>query len=230
MKTHDYEKFAESYSKLEIKDTYYLAYRDIPNLIKRYVVGNKALDFGCGSGRSTRFLKELGFNIVGLDHNSNMIKQAKKLDQNNSYELLMKEEFPFKDFSFDLIFSTAVFMEIPSKNKMDSIMIQMYRVLKIGGKVIIVTDAEGMYKKDCLSFTYPDKTEINSGDKVRLIVNDTGIEFQDYYWKEKDYLEVFSNSGFKVLEIFKPLGKKEDQYNWISENKHPHWTIFVLEK
>ncbi|MBD3299394.1 MAG: hypothetical protein GF341_12105, partial [candidate division Zixibacteria bacterium] len=53
---------AESYAKLEFPGTYYLAYRDIPELLKTHVTGRKALDFGCGTGRSTRFLKALGFD------------------------------------------------------------------------------------------------------------------------------------------------------------------------
>jgi len=31
------------------------------------VRGRKAVDFGCGAGRSTRFLRTLGFDAVGVD-------------------------------------------------------------------------------------------------------------------------------------------------------------------
>ena len=47
---------AEAYSKLEFHKTYYLVYRDLPNIIEEHVKGKKALDFGCGTGKSTRFL------------------------------------------------------------------------------------------------------------------------------------------------------------------------------
>lgn len=50
---------AGSYSKLEFPNTYYLAYRDIPEIISRHITGKLAVDFGCGTGRSTRFLKQL---------------------------------------------------------------------------------------------------------------------------------------------------------------------------
>lgn len=43
-------KRAEAYSKLEFPGTYYLAYRDLPKIIRRYVRGRKAIDFGCGTG------------------------------------------------------------------------------------------------------------------------------------------------------------------------------------
>ncbi len=58
---------AEAYAKLEFPGTYYLAYRDLPAIIDEHVRGREALDFGCGTGRSTRFLRRLGFGAVGVD-------------------------------------------------------------------------------------------------------------------------------------------------------------------
>jgi trans-aconitate methyltransferase len=52
----DNQTRAESYSKLEFPNTYYLAYRDLPKIITAHVKGKCAIDFGCGTGRSTRFL------------------------------------------------------------------------------------------------------------------------------------------------------------------------------
>jgi ubiquinone/menaquinone biosynthesis C-methylase UbiE len=71
---------AESYDRLEFPGTYYLAYRDLPSIISRYVRGGWALDFGCGTGRSTRFLQRLGFNTVGVDIADEMLALARKRD------------------------------------------------------------------------------------------------------------------------------------------------------
>lgn len=50
---------ADAYATLEFKNTYYLAYRDLPAIFQEHVHGSKAIDFGCGTGRSTRFLRQL---------------------------------------------------------------------------------------------------------------------------------------------------------------------------
>jgi SAM-dependent methyltransferase len=58
---------AQAYATLEFKNTYHLAYRDIPAILGEHVRGRKSLDFGCGTGRSTRFLRQLGFEVTGVD-------------------------------------------------------------------------------------------------------------------------------------------------------------------
>ncbi len=57
---------AASYAGLQFPGTYYLAYRDLPEIVGEGM-GRHALDFGCGTGRSTRFLTDLGFAAVGVD-------------------------------------------------------------------------------------------------------------------------------------------------------------------
>jgi SAM-dependent methyltransferase len=72
-------KRAEAYAKLEFPGTYYLAYRDLPEIIFEHVKGRKAIDFGCGTGRSTKFLQKLGFE-VGVDIAEDMLKKARQID------------------------------------------------------------------------------------------------------------------------------------------------------
>jgi len=37
---------ANAYSQLEFANTYYLAYRDLPEIVREHVTGTKAIDFG----------------------------------------------------------------------------------------------------------------------------------------------------------------------------------------
>jgi SAM-dependent methyltransferase len=57
------EERARAYATLQFPGTYYLAFRDLPALIRRYNHGRRALDFGCGTGRSTRFLRNFGLEF-----------------------------------------------------------------------------------------------------------------------------------------------------------------------
>ncbi len=71
---------AEAYAGLEYPGTYYLAFRDLPTIIRDHVRGDRALDFGCGTGRSTRFVRDLGFHTVGIDISEPMLAQARERD------------------------------------------------------------------------------------------------------------------------------------------------------
>jgi hypothetical protein len=62
---YDDEARSLAYATLEFPGMYFLAFRDLPSIIGEHVLGTKALDFGCGAGRSTRFLRGLGFEVVG---------------------------------------------------------------------------------------------------------------------------------------------------------------------
>ena len=109
---------AEAYSKLEFHKTYYLANRDLPNIIEEHVKGKKALDFGCGTGRSTRFLRKIGFMTVGIDISNEMIQIAKKLDSDGDYLLIKDGDFSkLSANSFDLVLSSFTFDNIPTMEK-----------------------------------------------------------------------------------------------------------------
>lgn len=76
---------AEAYARLEFPGTYYLAYRDLPALIGAASPGATALDFGCGAGRSSRFLRTLGYTVTGVDVSAEMLSQARRLDARGDY-------------------------------------------------------------------------------------------------------------------------------------------------
>ncbi len=59
---------ARAYADLGFPGTYDLAFRDIPALISKHVTGSRARDFGCGTGRSTRFLRDLGMTAIGIEY------------------------------------------------------------------------------------------------------------------------------------------------------------------
>jgi ubiquinone/menaquinone biosynthesis C-methylase UbiE len=232
MKSHDYGKFAKAYSELRIEGTYYLAYRDLPSVLKRHVNGKKALDYGCGSGRSTRFLKNLGFDVVGVDISKDMIKEALRHDKEGKYCRIKSGSVPFKNSTFDVIFSTMVFVEIPSKEEMTKILREFNRVLKDSGTVIIVTKTVEGYNGNWVSFNcdFPENKKLSSGERAKVCIKGSDIVLYDYFWAESDYNHVFSDSGFEVIESLKPMPEGNEGYNWLDELKHSRWVIYVLKK
>src|SRR5512146_3315912 len=97
---------AEEYAKLEFANTYYLAYRDLPAIFREHVTGRNALDFGCGTGRSTRFAKQLGFQVVGVDIAPKMIAKAREIDPKGDYRVTPDDDLSqLKAGTYDLVLS-----------------------------------------------------------------------------------------------------------------------------
>lgn len=230
--THDYQQFSEQYSDLQIEGTYFLAFMPVAELIGRYIgKGKRVLDFGCGTGRSTRFLQNLGFNVVGADINAAMLEQAQRV-ANTEYYLLDSTNLPFPKTSFDIVFQSFVLLEYPSISQMIETFKEFNRVLNDHGTMIVVTGSEDYYQRNWLSFEI-DNFEVQtwaSGSKVKVVIRGTDIVLFDYYWTDHDYRHVFQQSEFEVVEVVQPLAQGTEPFEWVSECEFPCWTIYVLKK
>ena len=116
------EERARAYATLQFPGTYYLAFRDLPSLIRRYNHGSLALDFGCGTGRSTRFLRNLGLSVVGADISQAMLEQARALDPSGEYHFIRDNiAGEFAPGSFDIILAAFTFDNMPTEAKADAL-------------------------------------------------------------------------------------------------------------
>jgi SAM-dependent methyltransferase len=229
-------KRAEAYAKLEFPGTYYLAYRDLPEIIFEHVKGKEALDFGCGTGRSTRFLRKIGFSVVGVDISRDMLEKARKLDPEGDYRLIGEGDFSqFKSCAFDLVFSVFTFDNIPTMEQKVTNFRGLGGLVKSEGRIVSVVSSPEIYTHEWVSFStkdFPENKHAKSGDKVRIIQMD--IEDKrpvvDVVWTHESYREVYKEAGLGLIKTYKPLAKKNEPYKWVNETKIAPWTIYVLKK
>lgn len=234
---NDYQQKANTYAKHEIEGTVKLAYQEFGRLFDTYVEGKNALDYGSGTGRSTRYLKKVGFFPEGVDINPAMLTQAKEEDkesnEENSYELVNNNKIPKRDAKFDLTFCTFVLFEIPTLDEMKKVFEEVYRVMKFNGAFIILTVNDDFYKHDWVSVStnYPENINPKSGDIVKIKIKAIDLELKDYYWTQADYEKVIKETGFSVVEKIMSKADPNDQNNkWISEIDHPPYVTYVLKK
>lgn len=67
------------------------------------------LDLGCGTGISTRELKENGFIVSGVDKDEEMIRVAREHSPEIQYVVASASELPFPDVSFDAVVAFTAF-------------------------------------------------------------------------------------------------------------------------
>jgi ubiquinone/menaquinone biosynthesis C-methylase UbiE len=226
---------AQAYSKLEFHNTYYLAFRDLPNIFKKYVKGNKAIDFGCGAGRSTRFLQKHGFETIGIDISEEMIKIAKHIDPNGNYHFITDGDYnQLSPSSYDLILSAFTFDNIPMEKKLNLFSGLVNLLNKEGIFVNLVCSPE-MYTLEWASFTtkyFPENNFAKSGDVVKIITTDFEDKrpCYDIFCYDDDYKSYYLKSGLDLIKTYKPLAEGNEPYNWVNETKIAPWTIYVLKR
>jgi SAM-dependent methyltransferase len=225
---------ADAYARLEFPGTYYLAYRDIPGIIADHVDGKRAIDFGCGTGRSTRFLSKLGFDVVGVDISRNMVQKAIEFDKAGDYRVIADGDFSgFEKNSYDLILSAFTFDNIPTREKKVALFGGLASLLNAEGKIINMVSSPEIYTHEWASFTtkdFPENKQAQSGDKVKIIMTDVtdSRPVEDIIWKDDAYREVYDLAGLKVLQKYEPLGLDSEPYDWINEIKIAPWVIYLL--
>ena len=227
---------AAAYADLGYPGTYFLAFRDLPALITQHCVGRSALDFGCGTGRSTRFLQDLGFNVVGVDIADRMLFRARKRDPEGDYRLI--EDGDVTSLSrgfFDLVLCAFTFDNIPTLPKRLRLFKGLARLLTENGRIINLVSAPEIYINEWASFStkdFPENQSAQGGDGVRIVMLDVPDHrpIDDVLWTEADYRRLYSEAGLEVLELHAPLGLPSDPCSWVTEESVSPWAIYVLKR
>jgi ubiquinone/menaquinone biosynthesis C-methylase UbiE len=98
--------------------------------------GLKIIDIGCGAGKITRELTEMGAYVTGVDPGERQIKLARsaKLVGNERFLEGAAEKLPLDDESMDIALFCNSFHHVPRDN-FDIAIEEARRVLKPGGKL-----------------------------------------------------------------------------------------------
>ena len=230
---------ADAYATLEFKNTYHLAYRDIPAILAEHVGGRKSVDFGCGTGRSTRFLRQLGFEVTGVDIAEDMIRKARELDPSGDYRLISRESAPLDNLgalqagTYDLVLAAFTFDNIAGRENKVRILRGLGRLLNPGGKLVLIVSRPEIYTHEWASFStkdFPENRTAKSGDKVHIIVTDHADwrPVEDILWADEGYREVFQEAQLRLVRKYEPLAREEEPYRWVSELRIAPWAVYVV--
>lgn len=246
----NYRKNSLNYAKIGLDSTMYLAYRDVPKLLKTHLFSKndsdsmRLLDYGCGPGVSTNlianFLSEAGKNveIYGLDINEENLKLAKaKLPQGNFF--LLSNDNPMLNIGkFDIVVCNFVLLE----NKFPTMLtiLQKIRKLMSDTGVLIVTNCTPYVydqNKKWYSFnnSFPENSEkLKNGQVVKLEISDKNTKAKfivtDFFHSAGSYRLAYKTVGLELKETIEPKGLKEDGIIWNAEITHPPYQIHVISK
>lgn len=171
----------------QLSREYHKARRGYPDEVFDYLNSlvengkNKTLDIGCGTGISTRQLKEKGFDVVGSDVDPKMIALAKEVDNDIEYVIASASKLPFEDGQFDVITAFTSFHWFTDRESMNEIR----RVLKSDGVFFVALKKADKGKV----------SEIFREEYVAILKKYVGDRFDT----SKDFfpLEVLKNNVFR---------------------------------
>ncbi|HUJ95927.1 MAG TPA: class I SAM-dependent methyltransferase [Terriglobales bacterium] len=225
---------AEAYAQLEFANTYYLAYRDLPSIFHDHVTGKRAIDFGCGAGRSSRFLRRLGFDVAGVDIAPQMIAKARELDPNGDYRLAKGDNIgEFQTGAYDLVLSAFTFDNIPGFANKVRLFHDLGALLKATGRIVSVVSSPDIYIHEWASFStkdFPENRLARSGDTVKIITTELADRrpAEDILWTDESYRQVYAAAGLGLVATYKPLAKGDEPHHWVNETSFAPWVIYVL--
>lgn len=231
---NQYCKLAEEFSTRDFSGSRYLIYREIPKLLNDLQLNKPlALDIGCGAGRSTRFLKDLGYDAIGIDINYSLLSLAKNADKDGIY-ILTDKEWPFPSNYFELAYCQLVLPELSSKEEIRSLLISSNKVISNNGSLILVTSSPEASRPGewiSISTSFEENSlKPKSGDKVRKLLLPENILLLDYHWEESDIAEIARVSGFELTKSVKFRALETDPYKWKDELKTPPYMAYILRK
>ena len=233
MLTNDYRESAKHYALRGISGTDSLAFREVAERVRVLRLSGKALDLGCGSGRSTRFLKALGFQTIGVDVSESMVAQARQLDPDGTYLTYSPgDRLPLDEASFDVIFSSWVVLELGSREYLRRYFREAARVLESGGKGFIVTNTAEFYRHRWVSceVDFPEnQAPLRSGQPVKARLIPEGVTVTDVFWSDRDYREAMAASGLTVAHALYPKASPSEPH-WLDETRIAPWVVYELDK
>jgi len=168
------------------------------------LAGKKVLDAGCGNGQHAVFLAMYGARVSGFDLSPVGVKMAEAMAEANGVSDLCEfgianiSELPYDDEEFDLIVHNAVLHHML---KYPNVREETFRVLKPGGRVIIV---EGIRENPIYRGARTIKDFITRNE---LDLGDVDLEMKDILEFTQGFTEVHFERRCLVEGIKEGIGR-----------------------
>lgn len=194
------------------------------------------LDYGAGNLKFSRFLRDKGARCIAIESSKEMLKIAGKYN-NKDIEVhhIEDNDISFlKSSSIDIVVINFVLCVISKKEEIETIIKEIYRVLKKNGRLVISDPNPNSIGGNFLSFKSEKPNLLKSGTpyKVKLKrYSEEVINLIDYNWLLEVYIKILKNAGFKGIKIKEPIiNKNNKDENWIEEKtKAPYIIIKALK-
>ena len=182
---------------------------DLVEYFAKTIPGKRVIDIGCGPGHDSYKFAELGFEVVGVDYSTEMIKTAKKFKT-----IANPPEFSVLDMrkigdnfamdSFDGAWISASLLHIPEVD-VPKVLTGLKKIVKNGGRIYI---------------------GIKGGEQGASIIKenkyDMDLRREFIFWDKKNFSNLLKKFRFKIVEF-------KETSDGITGDKPTSWLNYQVE-
>jgi len=183
-----YNKIAKDYADTRIP-TFWL---DEYNVFKKLLKGKKVIDVGCGTGRDAALFVCDGFDYIGIDASSGMLKEARDRVEGAQFREMDFCKLNFAKEEFDGFWMSAAVLHVPKKDA-EKFLKDIRKITKYNGIGFISLQG--------------------NKDKDEEIKKENSIERYFAYYGKDEFVDLLRGAGFEIISSYAP--KKEDNKNWL---------------
>ncbi len=189
-------------------------------------MGDNVLDSGCANARLYPVIKEKGGKYVGIDVSESLIDISKNLYPDGEFRVMNSLNMDFDDETFDKVLSVSVLHHIPSEKLRKKYLLEINRVLKRGGMVLLrVQDLISNQKYRMLILKYfflklIGWSKMDFGDLLIPWKDGQGNILAERYFhcfSKKELKELFKKAGFEIEKVY-------------YDGKDPFFNIYVIAR
>ena len=168
----------------------------------------EALDIGCGEGRVSRLLKELGYRVTAADPVTRFIEAAQEMQSADHYEVAAAAALPFQDPSFDLVVAYNMLMDVED---VPAAVKEIRRVLKPSG-TLIVSIVHPFADRGHFAGPEADAPFLVLGsyfgrERFEGVEEKNGLRMHFAGWSQplEAYMAALTEAGFAVTQLKEPV-------------------------
>jgi malonyl-CoA O-methyltransferase len=186
--------------------------RDLDQKVTREALSNarfeSILEIGCGTGKNTSFLSQIGQRVHALDFSPGMIEKAREKvkAENVRFSIAdLTQRWPCEDAAYDLIVCNLVLEHIED---LSFIFSEAFRVLEAQGRFLI-------------NELHPFRQY--EGKKARFSSEAGVTEIPTFIHHISDFLNTAANHGLRLVKL-------NEWWHEADQNKPPRIVSLVFEK